>query len=183
MRAFVRAPRQSVPIVCGTEVSHPDASCENRGDHLLECTQQLKIRIPRSSGDVPGPDAYGAQRQLARNRTRREERPSIWIEGWRSCAWQLARKDPGSVFSRTLACSDPQACSRIRAKDLAGPYIAPQRRNGLVARLAHNDELAYAVHSGLGHAACAERVAAEHLRLQSGSLGCALEELADGVSV
>ena len=28
---------------------------------------------------------------------------TILKEGWRSCAWQLARKDPGSEFSRALA--------------------------------------------------------------------------------
>jgi hypothetical protein len=30
----MRAPPQSVPIMCGTEVSHPDASREHRGDHF-----------------------------------------------------------------------------------------------------------------------------------------------------
>ena len=34
---------------------------------------------------------------------------TILKEGWRSCAGQLARQDPGSDFFRALACSDPQA--------------------------------------------------------------------------
>ena len=109
---------------------------------------------------------------------------TILKEGWRSCAWQLARQCPGSVFSRALAaCLDPEAGRRVLAKDLAGPDIAPQRRNGLVARLAHDDELPHAVHRGLGDAACPERVPAELLDLQSRPAGCTLEELADRVSV
>jgi hypothetical protein len=51
---------------------------------------------------------------------------TILEEGWRCCAWQVARKDPGSEISRALAaCLDSEARGRILAKDLAGPYIAP----------------------------------------------------------
>jgi hypothetical protein len=52
-----------------------------------------------------------------------------------------------------------------------------------VAGLLHNDELSYTVHGGLGDATSPERVAAELLDLQSGSPGCALEELADRIGV
>ena len=76
-------------------------------------------------------------------------------------------KRPGSEFSRALAaCLDSEAGRRVLAKDLAGPDIAPQSRNGLVTRLAHDDELAHAVHRRLGHAACAERVPAERINIQ-----------------
>src|ERR1700735_5389964 len=87
---------------------------------------------------------------------------TILKEGWRSCAWQLARQCPGSDSSRALAaCLDNEAGRGVLAKDLARPYIAPQCRNGLVAGLAHDDEFADAIHGCLGHAACPERVPAE----------------------
>ena len=99
------------------------------------------------------------------------------------CAWQLARQRPGSEIFRALAaCLDSEAGRGVLAKDLARPYIAPQGRNGLVACLLHEDELADAVHGGLGHAARPERVPAELLDLQSRPAGCALEELADRIS-
>jgi hypothetical protein len=105
-------------------------------------------------------------------------------EGRRSCAWQLARQCPGSESSRALAaCLDSEARRGVLAKGLTGPYIAPQRRNSLVTRLLHDDELADAVHRGLGDAACPERMPAGLLDLQSRPAGCTLEELADGISV
>lgn len=81
------------------------------------------------------------------------------------------------------ACLDSEAGGGVFAEDLAGAYIAPQRRNGLVAGLAHDDELADAVHRGLGDAARPERVAAEFLDLQSRSAGGAFEQLADRIGV
>jgi hypothetical protein len=32
--ALMRALPQSVPIMCGTEVAHPDASRQHQGDHF-----------------------------------------------------------------------------------------------------------------------------------------------------
>ena len=105
-------------------------------------------------------------------------------EDWRSCAWQLARKDPGIEISRALAAfSDSEAGRRILAKDLARPDIAPQSRNRFVASLAHNHKLTHAVHRGLGDASGAKGVPAELLHLQSRPAGCTLEELADRVLV
>jgi len=96
----------------------------------------------------------------------------------------LADRGPGSEFSRALvACLDSEAGSRVFAKDLAGPYIAPQSRNGFVARLLHDDELAHAVHGGLGDAACPKRMPAELLDLQSGPRCSPLQELADEILV
>ena len=96
----------------------------------------------------------------------------------------LATQDPGSEFSRALAaCLDPEASCSILAKDLARPDIAPQSRNRLVTRLAHNHKLPHTVHRGLRDASGAERVSAELLDLQSRPAGCTLEELADGVLV
>jgi hypothetical protein len=67
-------------------------------------------------------------------------------KSWRSCAWQLARQGLRSDSSRAIAaCSDTEARRGVLAKDLAGPYIAPQCRNGLVARLTHDDDLAYMI--------------------------------------
>ncbi len=86
-------------------------------------------------------------------------------------------------FSVLCELLDSETRCRILAKDLARADIAPQSRNRLVPRLAHNDELADAIHRRLGDASGAEGVAAELLRLQSGSRGCTLEELADRVSV
>ena len=115
---------------------------------------------------------------------------TILKEGERSGAWQLTRQRPGSGSSRArAACSDSEADRGVLAKDLAGPdiapqcHLAPQRRNGLVARLAHDDELPHAVHRGLGHSACPERVAAELLDHQACPAGCTLEELADRIFV
>ncbi len=109
---------------------------------------------------------------------------TILEEGWRCCAWQVARKDPGSEFSRALAaCLNTEAGRGIIAEYLDGPYIAPQSCNRLVARLTHDDELAHAVHRRLSDATCTERVPAELLHFQSRPTGCALEELADRVSV
>ncbi len=85
-------------------------------------------------------------------------------------------------YSRALTL-DPEAGRGVLAKDFAGPYIAPQRRNALVARLAHDDELANAVHRRLGHASCPERVAAKLIDLQPCSPGCALKELANRIAV
>ena len=118
----MRALPQSVPIMCGAEVGHPDASRPHQGDHFERRLEILCL--------------------AARSPMLRE----VFFLGH----WQ---------------CSDPQACRRILAKDLARPYIAPQRRNGLVPRLTHDDELADAVHRGLGDAACPERMPAELLRL------------------
>ena len=96
----------------------------------------------------------------------------------------LADQRPGSEISRALAVRlDSEACRGVLAKDLARADIAPQSRNRLVTRLAHDDELADAVHGGLGDAACPDRMPAELLDLQSRPAGCTLEELADGISV
>ena len=93
-------------------------------------------------------------------------------------------KRPRSEISRALAaCLDPEAGRRVLAKDLAGPYIAPQRRNGLVTRLLHDDELVNAVHRGLRDAECPERMPAERPHPQSHPAGCTLEELADRIPV
>ena len=70
---------------------------------------------------------------------------TILKEGWRSCAWQLARQCPRSEISRALAaCLDSQARRSVLAKDLAGTDVAPERGHGLVTRLLHDDELAHA---------------------------------------
>ena len=87
------------------------------------------------------------------------------------------------ILRALAACLDTETRCCILAKDLARPYIAPQSRNGLVTRLTHDDELADAVHRGLGDAACPERVAAEIFDLQSRPAGGALEELADRIGV
>lgn len=101
-----------------------------------------------------------------------------------SCAWQLARRDPGSESSRALAAYlDSEAGGSVLAKDLARPDIAPQRRNGLVPRLTHDDELADAVHRGLSHAACPERMPTEFVDLQSRPHRCTLQKLADRILV
>src|ERR1017187_1846299 len=82
---------------------------------------------------------------------------TILKEGWRSCAWKLARQCPRREISRALAaCLDSEAGGRILAKDLARPDIAPQSCNRLVTRLLHDDELPHAVHRRLGHASGAE---------------------------
>lgn len=63
-------------------------------------------------------------------------------------------KPPISDSSRALAaCLDTETGRGVLAKDLAGPYIAPQCRIGFVTRLTHDDELAHAVHGGLSDAA------------------------------
>jgi hypothetical protein len=99
-------------------------------------------------------------------------------------AWQFARQCPISEISRALAaCLDPEAARGILAKDLAGPYIATQRRNCLVPSLPHDHELPEAVHGGLGDPACTEGVPAEFLHLQSRPACCTLEELADRIPV
>lgn len=94
--------------------------------------------------------------------------------------WQVSGK---CFFSGVGERLDPQAGRRILAKDLAGPDIAPQCRNGLVPRLTHDDELADAVHGRLGDAACPERMPGELLDLQSRPACCTLQQLADGILV
>ena len=109
---------------------------------------------------------------------------TILKEGWRSCAWQLARQRPGSEISRALAARlDSAAGRRILAKDLAGTDVTPQSRNGLVTCLAHDDELPHAVHRRLGHASGAEGVPAERINIHSGPSCSSLQELADGILV
>jgi len=81
------------------------------------------------------------------------------------------------------SASDSEVRRRVLPEDLAGLYIAPQRRNGLVTRLTHDDELAHAVDRGLGHAASPEGVPAELLHFQSRPAGCTLDELADRIPV
>jgi hypothetical protein len=77
-----------------------------------------------------------------------------------------------SEFSRALAaCLDPETRRGILAKHLAGADVAPQSRNGLVARLLHDDKLPHAVHRRLGHATGAEGVPAERINIHSGP-GC-----------
>jgi hypothetical protein len=45
---------------------------------------------------------------------------TILKKGWRSCAWQVGRKDPGSDSSRALAaCLDSEAGRGVLAEDLA----------------------------------------------------------------
>ena len=96
----------------------------------------------------------------------------------------LAAQGLRSEISRALAtCLNSEAGRRILAEDLAGTDVAPERGHGLVTRLLHDDELAHAVHRGLGHATGAERVPAELLDLQSRPTGCTLQELADGIGV
>jgi hypothetical protein len=96
------------------------------------------------------------------------------------CAWQVAGKDPGSEISRALvACLDSEAGRRVLAKDLARADIAPQRRNRLVTRLLHDDELADAVHRRLDHASGAEGVAAERINIHSRPSCSSLQELSN----
>ena len=93
-------------------------------------------------------------------------------------------KRPISESSRVLAvCLDSEAGRSVLAKDLAGPDIAPQRRNGLVTRLTHDDELADAVHRRLGHASGAEGVPAELDRPSIRPSCSSLQELSNGVFV
>ena len=109
---------------------------------------------------------------------------TILKEDWRSCAWQLARKDPGIEISRALAAfSDSEAGRRILAKDLARPDIAPQSRNRFVASLAHNHKLTHAVHRCLGDASGAEAVPAERINIHSGPSRSSLQELSYSVLV
>ena len=124
-------------------------------------------------------DAFGAI--LASERVQFSEGRNANMSG-SDCI--LADRGPGSESSRALAAAlDSEAGRGVLAKDLARPDIAPQRRNGFVARLAHDDELADAVHRGLSHAACPERMPTEFLNLQSRPAGCALQELADRIGV
>ena len=48
--AFMRALPQSVLIMCGTEVSHPDASRENRGNHF---ERRLEILCLEARSPMP----------------------------------------------------------------------------------------------------------------------------------
>src|SRR5271157_2623335 len=80
----------------------------------------------------------------------------------------LAREDPRSDSFRALAaCSDSETGRRILAKDLARSDITLQSRNGLVTRLAHNDEFPHATDNRLGHASEAKTMAAELVHFQS----------------
>ena len=86
-------------------------------------------------------------------------------------------------FLGSLQISDAKTRRRVLAKDLAGPYIAPQSCNRLVARLAHDHKFPHAVHGGLGDAACAEGVAAERINVHSGPRCSSLQELSNRVLV
>ena len=48
--AFMRAPPQSVSIMFGTEVSHPDTSREHRGDHF---ERRLEILCLEARSPMP----------------------------------------------------------------------------------------------------------------------------------
>ena len=48
---FMRALPQSVPTMCGTEVAHPDASREHRGDHF-----ERRLEILCLAARSPTPD-------------------------------------------------------------------------------------------------------------------------------
>ena len=103
-------------------------------------------------------------------------------EGWRSCAWQLARQRPRSEFSQTLVL-DSEAGRGVLTEHLTVPDIVPQVLDSLVARMAHNHKFPYAVHGALGNASCAEAVATECVHLLVGQRGGSLQELANRVLV
>lgn len=70
-----------------------------------------------------------------------------------------------------------EAGRSVLPEDLTRPGIASQSRNGLVTRLAHNDEFSNAVHCGLGDPPGAEGVPAERINIHSGPSWTSLREL------